>query len=432
MSASSRPSRLEATLTFFSDTRLARAIVTVAVSVSILATTLRALIGWPGLIGILVVLVVLAGLSLFARRETVDYQGILPISLLVFLGWAGVSVFWSEYQWATVAGLGYLAVFSALGVYVALVRDTIQIVRTFGDVLRMVLVVSLVLEIFSGLLIDGPIRFLGIQGHLDVAGPIQGVLGTRNQLGVVALIAAVTFGTELRTKSIQPGMAVASLVLAGATMVFTRSPLIGGVILVLAVAIVALYALRRVPPARRTFAQLGLLAGVAVAAAVAWGFRATIIALTNAGGELDYRLRLWNEMTALIRINPLEGWGWIGHWRPGLSPFQAFVTDDRIPRSGVNAYLDVWFQLGVVGILLFVGLVSLTFVRSWLLAGQKRSIVYAWPALVLVVLLSSALFESSLLVEYGWLTFVVCCVKASQDLSWRSAFARPLEQEPLD
>lgn len=305
-------------------------------------------------------------------------------------------------------------------------------IRQFGDVLRLVLVVSLVLEVFSGLLVDAPIRFLGIQGHLDIAGPIQGLMGTRNQLGVVALIAAVTFGTELRTKSIQPGLAIASLVLAGVTMVFTRSPLIGGVLVVLAGAIVALYALRRVPPARRTYAQLALLAAVAVVAAVAWGFRATIISLSNAGGELDYRLRLWNEMTDLIRLNPLEGWGWIGHWRINIEPFQAFVTADRIPRSGVNAYLDVWFQLGLVGILIFVVLVGLAFVRSWLLAGQKRSIVFAWPALVLVVLLSSALFESSLLLEYGWLTFVVCCVKAAQDLSWRTAFARPLVQEPLD
>jgi hypothetical protein len=78
-----------------------------------------------------------------------------------------------------------------------------------------------------------------------------------------------------------------------------------------------------------------------------------------------------------------------------------------------------------VGAVIFVGLVGLTFVRSWLLAGQRRSVVFAWPALALVVLLSSALFESSLLVEYGWLTFVVCCVKAARELSWRRAFIVP-------
>jgi O-antigen ligase len=427
-----RRSPLDAAVDFFSTTRLAHAIAIVAIAVSILAPTIRALMGWPGLIAVVVLLVVFAGLSLIARRETIDYQGILPLTLLVFLGWAVISLVWSEYQWATLAGLGYLGAFTALGLYVALMRDTIQIVRAFGDVLRVVLVASIALEVFSGLLIDSPIRFLGIQGHLDTGGPIQGLLGSRNQLGVVALIAAVTFGTEWRTKSIRPGLATGSLVLAGLTMVFTRSPLIGGAIVVLAVAIVALYALRRVPPAHRTVAQLGLLAAVAVVALVSWGFRQRIIGLSNAGGELDYRLRLWNEMTALIRLNPLEGWGWIGQWRTGISPFQAFTSGERIPQNGANAYLDVWFQLGIVGIVIFVGLVGITFVRSWLLAGQKRSIVFAWPALVLVVLLSSALFESSLLVEYGWLTFVVCCVKASQNLSWRTAFARPLEQEPLD
>jgi O-antigen ligase len=432
LSGSSRPTPLDAAVTFFAAPRFAHSLVTVSIAVAVLSTSIRAFMGWPGLIGILLVLVTLAAFSLVARRDVIDHQGVLPISLLAFLGWAAISLFWSEYQWATIAGLGYLGVFTALGLYIALMRDTIQIVRAFGDVLRVVLVVSLALEVFSGLLIDQPIHFLGIQGHLDTAGPIQGLLGTRNQLGVVALIAAVTFGTELRTKSITPGLAVSSLALAGATMAFTRSPLIGGTIVVLAVAIVALYALRRVPAAHRTFAQLVLLGGVAVVALIAWALRDRIISLSNAGGELDYRLRLWNQMTGLIRLNPIEGWGWIGHWRVGISPFQAFATDERIPRSGVNAYLDVWFQLGIVGIVVFVVLAGLAFVRSWLLAGRRRSVVFAWPALVLVVLLVSALFESSLLIEYGWLTFVVCCVKASQDLSWRTAFARPLEQEPLD
>ena len=410
---------------FFGAPRFTHALATVAIAVSILATAIRPLIGWPGLIGIIVVLVVFAGVSLYARRESIEWQHLVPISLLVFLGWAVLSVFWSQYQWATLGSLAYLLGFSALGLYIALVRDTIQIVRAFGDVLRFVLVVSIALEIFSGLLIDAPIGFWGIQGHLAEGGPIQGLLGTRNQLGIVALIAAVTFGTELRTKSIRPDLAIGSLVLAAATMAFTRSPLIGGVIVVLAGAIVALYALRRVKPARRTIAQLALLVGVAIVALVAWAFRARIIELTNAGGELDYRLRLWQQMVPLIGFNQLEGWGWLGFWRSNLSPFQAFVIGERIPVSGLNAYLDVWFQLGLVGVVIFVGLAGLTFVRSWLLAGQRRSVVFAWPALVLVVLLTSALFESSMLVEYGWLTFVVCCVKAARELSWRRAFTVP-------
>jgi O-antigen ligase len=410
---------------FFGAPRFAHALATVSVAVSILATAVESTIGWPGLIGIVSALVLLAGASLYARRDYIEWQGLLPISLLVFLGWATISIFWSQYQWASLGGIAYLLAFSALGLYIALVRDTIQIVRAFGDVLRFVLVASLVVEIVSGLLIDSPIRFLGVQGLLATGGPIQGLLGTRNQLGVVALIATVTFGTELRTRSIRPQLAIGSLVLAAVTMFFSRSPLIGGVLVVLAFAILALYLLRRVPPARRTAAQLVLLGLVIVVAVLTWGARGRIIALSNAGGELDYRITLWRQLGVLIGFNPLEGWGWVGYWRSEIPPFPAFAISERVPVSGLNAYLDVWFQLGLVGAVVFVGLVGLTFVRSWLLAGQRRSVVFAWPALALVVLLSSALFESSLLVEYGWLTFVVCCVKAARELSWRRAFTVP-------
>ncbi|MGO8610209.1 hypothetical protein ACC848_45495, partial [Rhizobium johnstonii] len=73
---------------------------------------------------------------------------------------------------------------------------------------------SLGLEILSGILLDVPLRFLGIQGKLAELGPLQGIFGTRNSLGIVAVIALVTFAVELRTQSVRPAVAVASLVLA--------------------------------------------------------------------------------------------------------------------------------------------------------------------------------------------------------------------------
>jgi hypothetical protein len=66
-------------------------------------------------------------------------------------------------------------------------------------------------------------------------------------------------------------------------------------------------------------------------------------------------------------------------------------------------------------------MLGLAFIRSWLLASRQRSFVYAWPALMLVVLIVASLAESMILVEFGWLTFVVCCVKAARELSWRRA-----------
>jgi hypothetical protein len=59
-------------------------------------------------------------------------------------------------------------------------------------------------------------------------------------------------------------------------------------------------------------------------------------------------------------------------------------------------------------------------------------VIYAWPALVLIALLLVSLAESSILVEFGWLTFVVCCVTASRELSWRSALRTPPPAPVLD
>ncbi len=71
-------------------------------------------------------------LVLIARRDEIDWGGIPPISLLAFLGWATVSVIWSQYQWVTIGGLAYLFGFTFLGLFIAFTRDTIQIVRADG------------------------------------------------------------------------------------------------------------------------------------------------------------------------------------------------------------------------------------------------------------------------------------------------------------
>lgn len=422
---------LAITQSILESPRFANAVSVAAIGVAVSAQFLTRIIGWAGLIGALAVLVALLIGMAVVRRHEFRWFAILPVSLVVFVGWASITILWSNYRSATASGIAYLLAFTVIGIGIALVRDTIQIVRAFGDVFRAALVVSLALEILSGLLIDMPLPFLDIQGDLDTLGPIQGIMGSRNQLGLLALLAVITFGTELRTKSVSRLVGIGSLVLGGASVLLSRSPVISAVFVVVCLAVVALYLLRRLPAERRTIWQLSLLGIAAVLAITAWIVRAPLIALFSANSDLSYRLTLWRRVLSFIPQNPLEGWGWVGYWRPDVLPFPIFtIAGEREPTSAVNAFLDVWFQLGFVGLAIFVGLVILTFTRSWLLAGRRRSTVFAWPALVLVALIITSLAESSILVEYGWLMFVVCTVKAAQELSWRGAFARA--DEPLE
>ncbi|MFT4028614.1 MAG: O-antigen ligase family protein [Protaetiibacter sp.] len=402
---------------------------TAGVGVTALSYPLIRLTGWPGYLAALVGVVGLMVVALVARRAELERE-IPPISLLVFIGWAAISVIWSEYRWVTVGGTGYLLAVTFMGIFIAYTRDTIQIVRAWGDVLRVVLAGSLAIELFSGILIDTPIPFLNVQAKLAELGPISGLLQTRNQLGLLALVGAVSFATELRTRSVRPLRGVLSLLGAGLCIVLTRSPIIIGTAGVVAVAAAVLYGIRRVRPERRQAIQFLILAAVVVLIVLSWVFRGPLVRVFNAEGALDYRLALWNKIFVLVPGNAVEGWGWTGRWHPDVAPYLALTTSaDRHAQSALNSYLDVLLQLGMIGLVIFVGMLGLAFTRSWLLAGRRRSVIYAWPALVLVALLFVSLAESSILIEFGWLTFVVCCVKASQELSWRSALRSVPPQE---
>lgn len=415
--------RFDIAVAFLSSARFQTVLTTATIGTAILSFAVERTMGWAGLFGALGALLALWSIILVVKRGEIEWSGLLPISLMVFVAFAVASLFWSNYTLATLGSLAYFLTFTVLGVAVALLRDTIQIVRAFGDVVRFTLVASIVLEIFSGLLIDTPIRFLAITGSIDSLGPIQGVVGSRNQLGIIAIIAVITFVTELRTRSVRRGTSVGSIILAAICLLLSQSPVALGSAAILGLAGAALYGLRGVRPDRRRFWQAGLLGSSLVVAILAWSFRSQIIRVLDATSELDYRLDLWRRMVDLISAHPLAGWGWVGWWREDIAPFVSFRwLDGGTPASAGNAFFDVWLQLGLVGLAAFLVLVSLAFVRSWLLAVSRRSVVFVWPALVLLALITASFAESAILVEFGWLTLVVCTVKASRELSWRQAF----------
>jgi hypothetical protein len=405
--------------------RTTAALTTVGAGLVLIAFTAQQVTGWAGYLAALVLLCALLLLSLLARRDEIDWNwATLPITLLAYLGWVGISVLWSDYQRVTLASFGYLLLVTFVGVYIGLSRDTIQIIRSFGDVLRAVLLVSLVLEVLSGIILDAPLTVLNIGGELAYGGPISGLVADRNQLGLLAAIAAATFAIEWRTKAITRRVAVPSLALAAGTLVFTQSPVVTMVALVVAAAAGVLYGIRRLAPERRQVAQYLVLGLLAVGAVLAWLFRAPIIALFNATGELQFRLELWQSVLVFVPVHWLEGWGWMGIWNASVVPYSVLTpTAGRPHDSALNAVVDLWLQVGAVGVVIFFALVGFAFTRSWLLAGRRRSVVYTWPALVLVALIIVSVAESAILTEAGWLLFVICCVKASAELSWRRALS---------
>jgi len=191
-------------------------------------------------------------------------------------------------------------------------------------------------------------------------------------------------------------------------------------------ALIALYALRHVKERRRRFGWQIVTGSIAlIAAVVAFVFRSRIIDVLHAGDVINVRYDVWIQMWELIPTYQLQGWGWLGTWREDMVPYSIInALNDTPHENGLNAYLDVYLQVGLIGALLFVLLLALALSRSWLLASNKRSVIYVWPALILPALVTVSFAESSMLVESGWLLLVICSVKAAQGMSWRDALPR--------
>lgn len=359
---------------------------------------------------------------LLARRDEIELVRLAPTTLVLLVAWAGASVFWSTAPAESLGGWFPFAAGAFLAVVVGHVRDALQTVRALGDVLRVLLGVSLALEVLSGILLDLPIPFLGIQGAIAELGPVQGVFGTRNALGVVTVIALLTFLVEFRTQSVGVGVGVGSVVLAGLLAVLSGSPTVIVVAAATGIAALVLTAMKAIPAHRRGRAQLALGVAVALATAAGYALRAPLVAAFGAGADLSLRTDLWARVTDFSDVRPVQGFGWFGSWTPDAVPFSLITLTLGEPHaSALNAYLDVLLQLGWVGLLLFAALGGLGLARGWLVASDRRSVVHAWAPLTLVALLTVSAFESFALSGGGWLLLALCAVRAGQARSWREA-----------
>ena len=99
--------------------------------------------------------------------------------------------------------------------------------------------------------------------------------------------------------------------------------------------------------------------------------------------------------------------------------------DDLVVIKGVtylqahNAWIDVFLQLGIVGLVVFGGLVISTLGRSWAravdLPRARGKAIGLLPILVMVMLIVHSLAESRLLIEIGFALLVVFAVRTRRN-----------------
>jgi O-antigen ligase len=259
-------------------------------------------------------------------------------------------------------------------------------------------------------------------------GKIQGIVGNSSLLGFVALIALIVFGVQLASGSIGRAWGTTWLVIAVATTFFTRSATITVAIVVVCALVLALLRVRSTTtPRGRALTYWSLSAGLVIVAGVAFALRNTVLAALGKSEDLTGRLDIWSAVIDLAQQRPAFGWGWVSYWIPWVAPFDGLAFESGVRQLHAhNAWLDLWLQLGVLGLVVFGALVVSTTARAWLVAvdrprdfaGKPSAYTAAslLPILLMCALLVQSLAESRLLVEYGLLMLVIIAVKTRLDV----------------
>ncbi|HEX5728064.1 O-antigen ligase family protein [Microbacterium sp.] len=374
----------------------------------------------------------------FAVRPPVQWRR-LPWFTVAYVVWAALSIIWSHWREATALTLLLLVITTLQGLFIGSVLTWREIVRALASALKWVIGLSLAFELWVSAVVREPILpgfvrrtepvdpiLYWSRDNLFDGGRIQGIMGNANLLGPVALLAIVVFA--IRFAADAQRRVLLGVWIGVSAYLFYRASSATAYVAAGAVAIVLVTVLlmrRASRPGDRTryyiaYAAIGLGGALAL-----WLLREPIFTALGRSADLTGRETIWDAVLERAVQQPLVGWGYSTPWITGDPFFDRWIIDHgESVMQAHNMWVDVFFQLGLIGVFL-LGVAYLAFIwRSWffavdrprwdLRADRPYSPLTLLPTLVGAILLVQGLAESSPLLLWGWLLVVLLAYKIKQ------------------
>lgn len=330
----------------------------------------------------------LAFVGLISKWRVV-YQLILKEKwLFMFIGWALLSVLWSEYM--SVSFKRWLQLFGSVLICVsALVnfRSEEEVLACF----KAVLLIYLPLTVASIILVPGAV-------HLD-SSAWRGLAPHKNILGQACLVSLLVWVFAWRRSMSRIGQ---SLCLLGAALSFvllvgskSMTSLLTAFIL-LSVCILAAAVRKIIQPLIGRFSAWLLTATLfACYGAVLLAYPeilSGVVGFFDREINLTGRSDLWARVLEETAGRFILGWGYGGFW-VGNSPWldNLYAEFIWLPNQAHQGYLDILIETGIVGAII-VFFLLLSYFRK--LAGSEQSHLWKW---FVIMALSINITESTLL-----------------------------------
>lgn len=136
---------------------------------------------------------------------------------------------------------------------------------------------------------------------------------------------------------------------------------------------------------------------------------ANLLALIGKDATLTGRGDLWPLVWDKIWERPWLGYGFSGFWQ-GLNGESASVwyASGWTPPNSHNGFLDIWLDLGLLGVMIFVISFVILLFKSLRYIRVTNTVEGFWPAICLFYLIMINLTETSLLVQNNmfWILYV--------------------------
>jgi exopolysaccharide production protein ExoQ len=401
-------------------------VASIAIFTLMAGDAIRYSVGWYGW-GVVLAFIATSSLTMFFRNNPMLTLSIVPWPFYALIAWMGISTFWSAYPfWTGLATLSQVLT-SLFALFLVARFSWRHLLRVFSNVIRFILGTSLIFEFIAAVFVRGPIApifknysgnkppaaaFYWTQGHLFDGNRIQGIVGNSNLLAFAAMLGLIAFAVEYAIVGTRRWISSVSFIASGLCVYLAKSAGISFALTAVAVAaLVSILAEGKDRDTRHRYYRFAW-ATAALTGLVVVLFRAQVFEFFGKSPDMTGRSGIWKIVLKMIGQHPWTGLGWISNWVPGVKPFEGLVVIDRVPYyQAHNAYLDVWMQIGLVGLLLFLAVIVLTFVKAWRLAVRHTSALYLWPVLSFVGLLVWSATESRMLIEIGWVLLVLFAVK---------------------
>lgn len=381
----------------------------------------------------------IVSLALWVRIRPVVQWRRLPWFLVALVVWATASLIWSAWPAVTALTLLLLVITTLQGLFVAAVLTWSELVRKVASALKWVLALSLVFELWVAVFVRVPVLpgfvpreepvdpiLYWSRNNLFDGGRLQGIMGNANLLGPLALVALVVFAVLYVHRDTRRVTLLGWILVAGYLFVRAASAtayLAAAAVLVV-LATILLMRTARGPGARTKYYVLYLIVGVGGSIGV-WMLRDRLFAAVGRDGDLTGREAIWDAVLQRAAEHPVRGWGFATPWITSDPAFANWILDHGVSvQQAHNVWIDVYFQLGIIGVILLALMYLAYFWRSWffavdqprwdLRADRPYSALSVLPSLVGTVLLVQGVAESSPLLLWGWMFLAMFSFKIKQ------------------